>query len=894
MTYEILLRKYWATLLTHLEAAEAAELLDDPVMRHNFEQLDRTLTMLAKLHEARIRLRNTICHDIRNSHLRRRGNIQRAPEEADWPRLADGDEEWVDAAEACALDEQCNDNDNAIEPDTDVSDCGLSESDEFSVPTENARQTPFTEHHPHDTTLETLNHLTHLMKEEFTTRKTFLYTIKHLAVTAICVMQACTTTKETQPDGEYRDWLLSNISDNIAECNAKLASLPLKEDNVLCVSMRRLNRAFGELMDKLGRRGRCESGVRGGRTVEYRKMASVSWAVDTESDSDEQPSLMSENTASRDHPLPQPHPSTATSTIPNVLVTADMSWTCNQQKETIRFNKILLPAGFNLPSDIIHAGSSTLRNSAHIYNFSGRVPPKILHEFTRPKPCLEMCGVSITLIRSPRAKTELKTAIEHWRTSMGLDIKRMRNWLSSPDGDTYIVSDFSLEPAMKDCTLPRLRGGGMDLEETHTNVPENIADDFERVYDDLLQKNAETCGTLTPSPCTEAWMKLASLLQMRNSYLEHQMREMQEMNESLTEDVHWHLNALNALEEQLREAQIERAIALAEVLDLKIQSACSTKRHESLDAVSNDGDSMYTDMASSGSDTPSTRLNSGRVNDDSDTVCANTSRSSSNHIIMPPSTALHPAARPQPTGFFFYPTHSAITLPTTRSRSFHWPPGTTLYQIRNMLILRHEHTIQENPHLAQILEIMDQRAILGVQLPESMRDEMLWIGVPDVHGARAVDGGDSVESEAWASFEKTTEASNGGVSNLFNGFSWASNRASESNATVNLRGGGFDDSVDPYPNPYPSPPPPSPPLPTDREQRHEGIADIIYVHGGLAIRVLVRTPFSSSWPRRYEIQVACRNIPDKWHTVEMPCSGGNCCKRYELPLPPCEVLPAWN
>ena len=88
---------------------------------------------------------------------------------------------------------------------------------------------------------------------------------------------------------------------------------------------------------------------------------------------------------------------------------------------------------------------------------------------------------------------------------------------------------------------------------------------------------------------------------MRNSYLEHQVKKLKDENNSLGEDVTWHLEQLGVLEQDLNEAQAERAAALAEVLDVKAQTALLVQSQVPASAVLDGDESTYTDMTSLGS-----------------------------------------------------------------------------------------------------------------------------------------------------------------------------------------------------------------------------------------------------------------------------------------------------
>lgn len=456
-------------------------------------------------------------------------------------------------------------------------------------------------------------------------------------------------------------------------------------------------------------------------------------------------------------------------------------------RQDFLFSKTLLPAGFTLPLGMTHADSSILRTVAYVYNFATGASLENFHAILQLEAKIHLNKAIITPILSLKHKHSLQNAVEQWRRATDFEAGIMDTWSDFRKGDTYIVSQTLSPPHPVTSHNPLLRGGAPEFEPVSIEDDRSFTEDFECIYDDLLKQNAEVRGSSAPSPCTEAWMKLASLLQMRNSYLEYQVRELQEMNESQAEDVNWLVDALDKVEDRLREAQYGRAAALAEVLDLKARVACSTKGQESSDGVSNDRDLAYTDKTSSDSDMRSVR------------DIEHKRRSTAQDInpgypppIDAPKLPATPFSSPPAQGFYFYPPSSVITVMTETPQSFQWPPGTSLLEIRDDLILRHENGVENDFHLAAILEIMDERETLGVQLPGPTRDEVIWIGVPDIHGPR--ERNDDVKLDAWESCNTDPDAVQRNGTDLFAGFSWDTDCAGETNVSAGLLRGGYGDS----------------------------------------------------------------------------------------------------
>jgi hypothetical protein len=148
-------------------------------------------------------------------------------------------------------------------------------------------------------------------------------------------------------------------------------------------------------------------------------------------------------------------------------------------------------------------------------------------------------------------------------------------------GDTFIVADQDvawdtpvtsvirhLSTTIQQ--VPSMRGGSggdSEWEPVHSKFDEHckLAEKFDDVFNRLMQNTVKSCGQSPPSACTQAWMEIASIFQMRNRYLEHQVTDARELNTSLVEDVQWHMRALAELEERVEVMQEEKAAALTEL-----------------------------------------------------------------------------------------------------------------------------------------------------------------------------------------------------------------------------------------------------------------------------------------------------------------------------------------
>ncbi|KAJ4372704.1 hypothetical protein N0V86_008068 [Didymella sp. IMI 355093] len=242
-------------------------------------------------------------------------------------------------------------------------------------------------------------------------------------------------------------------------------------------------------------------------------------------------------------------------------------------------------------------------------------------------------------------------------------------------------------------------------------------------------------------------MKLANLLQFRNSILEHQVEELQETNASLIEDVEWDMDAISKLEDALREAQIERTAAFKEVLDPDAQQSCVQNRTGSVElstAASSDDKSTDTDMIESGSSQSGRDANADvRTHWTFDQNVQGLLRTHKGCIREGRAKA-----------FYFFPRAALVLLESSPLRLYQFPQGSTLFQIYEDLVRRYNRELRDDP-VFQILEILELWDCLGVQYPDKVRDEVMRIGLPDLNVvAEFGDGIPLAASEAFHDADK--------------------------------------------------------------------------------------------------------------------------------------------
>lgn len=299
---------------------------------------------------------------------------------------------------------------------------------------------------------------------------------------------------------------------------------------------------------------------------------------------------------------------------------------------------------------------------------------------------------------------------------------------------------------------PDITGGSSDTGSSRSHEHNNLADDFEYLYDRLRQQTLLAHGATALPPHTEAWMELASVLQTRNRALEYQVNELQDTNASLIEDVQWHIEAVSKLEDALKEAQIERAAAFKEVLDL---DARLTRAQ---------------DIAGSAITSPSASVdNESTESDMADSEALQSGEGIDLHIVRHWTSIGDaqrlPRVQRKSAGdeqakyfyFFFFPRAALILLESSPRRSYQFPRGSTLYQIHRDLVRRYNRDSADDP-IFQILEILGMREYLGIRLPDTVRDEVIKIGVPYLD--KIPDADDDIPLVAWEVFNDANEEFN--------------------------------------------------------------------------------------------------------------------------------------
>lgn len=341
------------------------------------------------------------------------------------------------------------------------------------------------------------------------------------------------------------------------------------------------------------------------------------------------------------------------------------------------------------------------------------------------------CIYSITRTR-PAVHHNLRQAIIASDPMLRESIESL--WAPEGQGETYIVTDQSLAPQVLIPLVwkePSMRGGGgvEDLEaiQTPSEVYTGLAEEFDRLYDQLILKTLRSCADGPSSVCIKAWMSVAGILQLRNRYLERQFEEMKEMHGSVVEDLRWNMEMVAALEDKLQTAEEEKANAFVELGFLKKSMKKGAKDHK-----------KRKEAPRPPNPTPSQEPPSKPSVFDSPTISK-----------CPPTRAAEAELKSSSaTCFYFYPLRPVIILPGSPAQILQFPRGTTLKDIRKILNAQHKRGLNMDPCAEKVREIMDARDKMGIKLPESLLDQAIMIGIPETSQEHTM-ADNTVKIAAW-------------------------------------------------------------------------------------------------------------------------------------------------
>ncbi|KAF2023527.1 hypothetical protein EK21DRAFT_118673 [Setomelanomma holmii] len=371
------------------------------------------------------------------------------------------------------------------------------------------------------------------------------------------------------------------------------------------------------------------------------------------------------------------------------------------------------------------------------------------------------------------AETLIEVTVPEMEKALKEGIVELHNrtedsWEGLGQGDTFIILDQDLAWDVKESRShnrtanairqdPTLRGGSGDDHDAYSTsglADEHriVAEEFEAIYDQLMQNTVNSCGQGAPSLCTQAWMSLASALHGRNKYLEHQFKDFRELRQSLVEDIEWHISTLAEVEESLEVTREDKAVALTELgfLSKKLDKVSGAMSEPSSGSASSQNVSIEreekrtpTSWDTRTADEISHRLTNGAC---IETVCNprdDTESGRSYKDGMPNNY------------FWFFPKQCVIRYDSDFPHLFRFSGTDSLKQIEAILHNRFIHGTSTDAVEHRIWEILQMREDMGIELPDTSSDACLIIGIPSRKLSLSMDPG--VRIAAWGTTEPAQE-----------------------------------------------------------------------------------------------------------------------------------------
>jgi hypothetical protein len=406
---------------------------------------------------------------------------------------------------------------------------------------------------------------------------------------------------------------------------------------------------------------------------------------------------------------------------------------------TINYIIVYLPPGFIVPG--CTKPELVFHSAATIYYFpTGAAEEVVQQEAWKQKGCGDGQWQDVELHKI-QSKQVFKKAIADMWEKMGLswDILTRRYWdfgEKKDDGDMYMVNDNNLflMNRTREVAVPHIRGGAGD-EPIQTPWPtdeDDLLDEFKRIYDSLMEEARIALMTDSPEQRVQAWMTVATAAETRNSSLERELETFREMNDSLIQDLQWHMNVQVDLEEQLEAAEADKRAMADEyqnlrtllhhlVADSDISVAC-TCGEETIPAYEDRNRSPGLETIRGGDEEA---LLQTRPTSDAET--------GQNAATTAPSDSSYSSTVTTANSFVYYPQRSTIVFSDTPPRIYLFSYNSTLPEIHEMLKKGSEREdLRDDPHVARILEIIKIREDMGIYLPEDVSDERITIDIPEI------------------------------------------------------------------------------------------------------------------------------------------------------------------
>ncbi|KAB2109022.1 hypothetical protein AG0111_0g2687 [Alternaria gaisen] len=305
------------------------------------------------------------------------------------------------------------------------------------------------------------------------------------------------------------------------------------------------------------------------------------------------------------------------------------------------------------------------------------------------------------------------------------------------DGDMYMVNDNNLflMNRTRDVAVPHIRGGAGD-EPIQTPWPtdeDDLLNEFKHIYDSLMEEARIAFMTDSPEQRVQAWMTVATAAETRNSSLERELETFREMNDSLIQDLQWHMDVQVDLQERLEAAEADKRAMADEyqnvrtllhhlVADSAIRVVC-TCGEETIPAYEDRNRSQGLETIRGGDEEALLQTRPTSVVEIGQNAAATTPSESSNSSTVTTANS-----------FVYYPQRSTIVFPDTPPRIYYlFPCNSTLPEIHEMIKKgSRREDLRDDPHIAHILEIVKIREDMGIYLPEDVSDERITIDIPEI------------------------------------------------------------------------------------------------------------------------------------------------------------------
>ena len=397
---------------------------------------------------------------------------------------------------------------------------------------------------------------------------------------------------------------------------------------------------------------------------------------------------------------------------------------------TIHYILVYLPPGFVIPGT--NKPELVFHSAATIYYFpTGATEDFVKREAWKQKACGNGHWQEVA-IHKIQSKQVFKNAIASWWETMGLswDILTGGDWnFDGDEGEMYMVNDNNLflTNRTREVAGAQIRGGsGYETDPSFQN--ESAANDSSSMFEQLMQEAATLCVGPPASQPGNFWMTLANVLQARNCFLERELENFKELNQSLMQDLHWQMDVQVEMEEQLEAALAEKDAVAEDVEVLKtrlMHSIESTTSHTV--RIDDKKDAVLTDEMP----VESPGLGTMRGGNEDLSSPATSTKDTTPRVFLsdPSSTCAIITAK----SFDFYPRQSTIVFAGASPHLYQFPHRSTLPEICRILEIDDgEESLANDPYIARVLEIMKIREEMGIELPENVSDERVTISICDV------------------------------------------------------------------------------------------------------------------------------------------------------------------